>query len=233
MEKLVSIIIPIYNQASKIGDCFESIQSQTYTNWEVVVVNDGSTDGLNEVIEKYQTLFPKEKFFYFSKSNEGSNPARNFGHTQAKGDYLLFCDADLVLEKTMIEKMVHVLDTHPHVSFTYSSFYYGPKLFQLFPYDENRLRTMPYIHTSSLIRAVDFPGFDPAVKRLQDWDLWLTLLKNGKKGEWINEPLFTVKTSGHISTWLPKAAYKLLPFLPAVKKYNQSVKIIQQKHGLT
>lgn len=233
MEKLVSIIIPIYNQASKIGDCLESIRSQTYVSWEVIVVNDGSTDRIDEVIEKYQALFPKEKFFYFSKPNEGSNPSRNFGQEKAKGDYLLFCDADLVLEKTMIEKMVRVLNTHPHVSFTYSSFYYGPKLFRLFPYDINRLRAMPYIHTSSLIRAVDFPGFDPMVKRFQDWDLWLTLLKNGKKGEWINEPLFRVKTNGHISTWLPKAAYKFLPFLPVVKKYNQSVKIIQQKHGLT
>lgn len=233
MEKLISIIIPVYNQATKIGECLESILNQTYSNWEVIVINDGSTDGIEAVIKNYQSKFSNERFFYFSKPNEGSNPTRNFGSQKARGEYFLFCDADIVLEKTMLEKMAGILDTQPEASFVYSSFYYGPKLFKLFPYDQDRLRTMPYIHTTSLVRASDFPGFDPAVTRLQDWDLWLTLLGKGKYGHWIDEPLFKVKTSGHISTWLPKAAYKLLPFLPAVRKYKKSVQIIKQKHDLT
>lgn len=233
MEKLISIIIPVYNQAAKISDCLDSILNQTYPHWEVIVVNDGSSDDIDQVIENYKTKFPKEKFFYFSKPNEGANPTRNFGQKKAQGGYLLFCDADIILEKDALEKMAHVLDTNTDVSFAYSSFYYGPKLFKLFPYDEARLKSMPYIHTSSLIRASDFPGFDPMIQRLQDWDLWLTISEQGKRGQWIDKALFRVKTSGHISTWVPKITYKILPFLPTVKNYKEAVQIIKQKHGLT
>lgn len=232
MKPVISIIIPIYNQASKIGDCLESILKQTYSDWEVIVVNDGSTDAIDHVIEQYRNTFSNDQFFYFSKRNEGSNPTRNYGFEKARGEYLLFCDADLVLIPTMLEKMLETLQANPEVSFVYSSFYYGAKLFKLFPYDQDRLRRMPYIHTTSLLRREHFPGFDNAIRRLQDWDLWLTMLNQGHIGVWINEPLFKVKISGHISTWLPRISYKVLPFLPAVKKYKASVAHIKNKHGL-
>lgn len=233
MTPLISIIIPIYNQADKLSACLESILKQTYLHYEVIVVNDGSTDDIEKVRTTYQSRFPDSTFYFLTQTNQGSNPSRNTGWKKAKGDYLLFCDADLVLVPGMLEKMVGALEEKREVSFVYCSFYYGPKLFRLFPYSEDRLRYMPYIHTTSLVRASDFPGFDPVVRRLQDWDLWLTMLEHGKKGQWINEPLFYVKTGGHISSWLPKFTYKLLPFLPTVKKYNQAVRYIKQKHGLT
>ncbi len=232
MKPIISIIIPIYNQASKIGECLESILKQTYNEWEVIVVNDGSTDAIDQVIANYAKKFSSDQFFYFSKNNEGSNPTRNYGSKKARGQYLLFCDADIVLEANMLEIMLQTLNDHSEVSFVYCSFYYGPKLFKLFPYDQDRLRQMPYIHTTSLLRAEHFPGFDNAIRRLQDWDLWLTMLNQHHTGVWINKPLFKVKTSGHISTWLPRISYKILPFLPVVKKYKASVAHIKQKHGL-
>lgn len=232
MNPVISIIIPIYNQASKLGDCLESILKQTYGDYEVIIVNDGSTDGLEQVINEYKPKFSDNQFFYFSKANEGSNPTRNFGEKHAKGEYLLFCDADIVLQPNMLDTMLETLQAHPNVSFVFSSFYYGAKLFKLFPYDQERLRSMPYIHTTSLLRHEHFPGFDNAIRRLQDWDLWLSMLSKGHVGLWINEPLFKVKTSGHISTWLPRIAYTILPFLSTVKKYKASVVHIKQKHGL-
>jgi hypothetical protein len=86
----------------------------------------------------------------------------------------------------------------------------------------------------SLIRRSDFPetGWDESIKKLQDWDLWLTMLEQGHVGLWINKILFRVTPGGTISSWLPAAAYKLLPFLPAVKKYKAAVKIVKAKHGL-
>lgn len=232
MSKTVSIIIPIYNQASKIGDCLLSILNQTHSDWELIVVNDGSTDGIEEVMMEWENKLSSHHYMFFSKHNEGSNPTRNFGATKAKGDFLLFCDADMVLNPDFLEKMIKTLEYNPSASFAYCSFYYGPKLFKLFPYDQDRLKKMPYIHTTSLIRREHFPGFDNSIFRLQDWDLWLTMLHQGHTGVWISEPLFNVKTNGHISTWLPKFAYKLLPFLPTVRKYNSSLAIIKKKHDL-
>ncbi len=232
MNELISIIIPVYNQADKIGDCLDSILKQTYQHIEVIVVNDGSSDRIDEIIESYKTKFSNGNLFYFSKENEGSNPTRNFGYSKAAGEYLLFCDADITLKSDMLEKMMVALQTHQEVSFVFSAFYYGPKLFRLFPYDENRLRAMPYIHTTSLIRREHFPGFDNSIRRLQDWDLWLTMLRNHHRGFWLEEPLFKVKTSGHISTWLPRFTYKLFPFLPSVQKYKESVRYIKHKHDI-
>jgi len=68
MKPVISIIIPIYNQASKLGDCLESILKQTYGDYEVIVVNDGSTDGLEQVINDYKPKFSNDQFFYFSKT---------------------------------------------------------------------------------------------------------------------------------------------------------------------
>lgn len=231
---MISIIIPIHNQADKIGACLKSILNQSYTNWEVIIVNDGSTDNIKEIIAKWSNNFLGKNLQFFSKANEGANPTRNFGFTKSSGEYVIFCDADVILRESMLEKMLKALNNHPEMSFVYSSFNYGQKMFKLFTYSEERLRKMPFIHTSSLIRREDFPGFDNNIKRFQDWDLWLTMLEQGHKGFFIDEILFTTQLGdGHMSTWLPRITYKILPFLPLVKKYNQAMKVIKTKHNLT
>lgn len=230
---MISIIIPIHNQADKIESCLKSILAQTFKDWELIVVDDGSEDNIKEIIQNNINLFPKDRFLFFSKQNEGSNPTRNFGFDKSKGDYVIFCDADIIMKENMLEKMIKTLEENPQASFVFSSFMYGKKLFRLFPYDKERLRTMPYIHTTSLIRRSDFPGFDPKTKRLQDWDLWLTLLEKNKTGVWIDEVLFLAQLGGgHFSSWLPSFAYKLLPWLSKVKKYKEAVNAIKIKHNL-
>jgi len=230
---MISIIIPIHNQADKIESCLKSILNQSFKDWELIVVDDGSEDNIKEIIQNNINLFPKDRFLFFSKQNEGSNPTRNFGFDKSKGDYVIFCDADIIMKENMLEKMIKTLEENPQASFVFSSFMYGKKLFRLFPYDRERLRTMPYIHTTSLIRRSDFPGFDPKTKRLQDWDLWLTLLEKNKTGVWIDEVLFLAQLGGgHFSSWLPSFAYKLLPWLASVKKYKAAVNAIKIKHNL-
>ncbi len=231
-KPLISIVIPIWNQASKIGDCLASILLQSHSNWETIVVNDGSTDAIDTVMAEWQTKFPAGRLQYVTQEHANGNVARNNGAGRAKGDYLIFCDADLALKPRALETMFETLKSHPEASFAYSSFMYGPKLFRLFPYDAVRLRRMPYIHASSLIRRAHFPGFDNDLKRFQDWDLWLTMLEHGHTGVWIDEPLFMVKPAGSISAWIPKITYRLLPFLKLVKKYNEARDRIYTKHHL-
>lgn len=231
---MISIIIPVYNQAEKIAKCLGSILSQDYHNFEVIVVNDGSKDNIGEILEAHRNLFKAVglNFQVINQENRGSNPARNRGFKEAKGDFLLFCDADIIMKPYMLKMMRRALEKDPEASFAYSSFLWGKKLFRLWPYDPERLKKMPYIHTSSLIRREHFPGFDEKIKRLQDWDLWLTMLEQGRRGVWINKTLYKIETGGMISSWLPAFAYKLLPFLPRARRYKEAVRIIKEKHRL-
>lgn len=222
---MIFIIIPVYNQADKLAKCLNSILTQTYKDYEIIVVNDGSTDNFNEVIKKYDVKV-------ITQENKGANVARNRGAKEVKGNFLLFCDADLVMNQEMLEIMFNTLKNNPEKSFAYSSFKYGLKTFKLGSFNKEKLRQMPYIHTTSLIRRECFVGFDESIKRLQDWDLWLSMLEKGYEGIWINKILFRVEGGGTMSTWLPSFIYKLFPFLPSVKKYDKALKVIKEKHNL-
>ncbi len=233
---MISIIIPVYNQAKFLKKCLQSILDQTYKDNEILIVNDGSTDDSGEVAENFRPKFEElgVRYEVLTHDNEGAPAARNSGFQIAKGEYTLFCDADAVLKPDCLQTMLDNLKNHPEASFVYSAFYWGRKLFKLCPYSAAKLKKMPYIHTVSLIKTEHFPvtGWDQNIKRLQDWDLWLTMLDQKHIGYWIDEPLFKIHPKGTMSDWLPSFTYKLLPFLPAVKKYNQAQKIIKEKHHL-
>lgn len=232
---MISIIIPVYNGAAKIIQTLKSLQNQTYRDFEVIIVNDGSTDGTENVCADYfKRITAKNSYLFLNQKNQGAPAARNRGFLESKGEYLFFCDADATLHPQALEILIGNLDSHPEASYAYSSFMWGKKLFKLGEFDAAKLQKMPYIHTMSLIRKNDFPktGWDINIKKLQDWDLWLTMLDNNKIGIWVPQVLFFVSPGGTISSWLPSFAYKLFPFLPAVKKYKKALHIVKEKHGL-
>lgn len=232
---MISVIIPVYNQADKITKTLESLVRQTYQDFEVIIINDGSKDNLDGALEKFlNTTKANNTFFIAQQKNQGAPSARNNGWKKSRGEYLLFCDADAVFAPNALELMLSELNNHPEVSYVYSSFLWGRKLFKLGPFEAEKLKRGPYIHTMSLIRRSDFPasGWDENIKKLQDWDLWLTMLEQNRVGFWLDKVLFKVTPGGTISSWLPAAAYKLFPFLPAVKKYNAALQIVKAKHGL-
>lgn len=232
---MISVIIPVYNQADKITKTLESLSAQTYQDFEVIIVNDGSKDDLDGVLEKFlHKTTSNNTFFIIHQQNQGAPSARNNGWRKSQGKYLLFCDADAVFVPNALEIMLSELSVHPDISYIYSSFLWGKKLFKLGPFDATELQQAPYIHTMSLIRKSDFPitGWDENIKKLQDWDLWLTMWEQGRSGYWVDKVLFKVSPGGTISSWLPAAAYILFPFLPAVKKYKEAMKIVKAKHNL-
>lgn len=234
---MISIIIPIYNQSKTIGKCLDSIFKQTCKDFEIIIVNDGSTDGFEKMMENYLKNCPPafdNPLRVINQENKGAPAARNRGFKEARGEYLFFCDADAVLKPEALQTMLDALNSHPEASYAYPSFYWGKKLFKLFPFDPEKLRQGPYIHTMALIRREHFPagGWDESIKKLQDWDLWLAMLEQNRIGVWIDAALFTVKPGGTISSWLPSFAYKYLPFLPNVKKYGAAMAIVKQKHKI-
>lgn len=119
---LVSIIIPTYNRAYLIKETLDSVLLQAYTNWECIVVDDGSTDNTKKIIEEY--LKKDSRFQYFSRPTnkpKGANACRNYGFEQSKGEYIQWFDSDdlmhpqklnLKIEYALSENAAIVVDTH-------------------------------------------------------------------------------------------------------------------------
>lgn len=103
MSKL-SIIVPVYNMERYIEKCLESLVKQTLQDLEIIVVNDGSQDKSEEIIEKYVKQYPT-KIKYYEKENGGLSSARNYGLENATGEYVAFLDSDDYVEKNMYEEM--------------------------------------------------------------------------------------------------------------------------------
>ncbi|MEN4759266.1 glycosyltransferase family 2 protein [Chryseobacterium sp. C39-AII1] len=107
----VSIIVPVYNVENYLAKCLDSLVNQTHQNMEILVVNDGSKDNSEQIIQEYAQKYP-EKIKPFNKENGGLSDARNFGIDRATGDYLGFVDSDDYVTPTMFEEMVNLAEKH-------------------------------------------------------------------------------------------------------------------------
>jgi glycosyltransferase involved in cell wall biosynthesis len=107
----VSIIVPVYNVENYLAKCLDSLLKQTHQNIEILVVNDGSKDNSEQIIQDYAQQYP-EKIKSFSKENGGLSDARNFGIDHATGDYIGFVDSDDYVTETMFEEMVNLAEKH-------------------------------------------------------------------------------------------------------------------------
>ena len=98
-----SIIIPVYNTGKYLEKCLDSVIGQTYENYEIIIVNDGSTDNSESIIKDYVSKNSKIKYIF--KKNEGLSEARNDGVKSSNGDYLLFVDSDDYIEDVTLERL--------------------------------------------------------------------------------------------------------------------------------
>lgn len=240
MNPLISVIVPVYNHAHTLKRSIESIFNQTYRPLEVIVVNDGSTDNFEEVVKDCLHLTDERCIgagsilSVISQENSGAPVARNRGFASSKGDYVIFWDADTLAHPQMLQKMFAYLQKHPDASYAYSQFKFGWKRIKSQHFDADKLKQVNYIDVTSLIRRADFPKFDESLKRFQDWDLWLTMLEQGKTGVFVPEVLYekVVGSREGISTWLPSFVYQLPWKSKQVKKYDDAKEIILKKHNL-
>lgn len=105
---MVSIVIPIYNQEKYISDCFDSILKQTYKNYEVIIINDGSTDKSKEICLRYSKKY--KNFRYYEQKNSGVSVARNLGIKYSYGEWIMFVDPDDLLDKNILSKLSVKID---------------------------------------------------------------------------------------------------------------------------
>lgn len=105
--KKVSVIIPVYNVADYLSECIDSVLRQTYKDVEIILVDDGSTDGSGEICDKFDKTHDRVRSFH--KKNEGLGAARNYGLERASGDYVMFLDSDDYIEEKLLEKMLDLV----------------------------------------------------------------------------------------------------------------------------
>ena len=106
----ISIIIPIYNTQKYIEKCLRSLEKQTMKNFEIILVNDGSTDNTEKIVKRYINEHKNLNIIYIKKENEGLASARNCGVTRAKGKYISFLDSDDYLDNNLFQNLKQYMD---------------------------------------------------------------------------------------------------------------------------
>lgn len=193
---MLSIIIPLYNKAPYIRKCLESVFAQTFTNFEIIVVDDGSTDHSLENLRAtiYDLQLSEEKIKIITQQNQGVSTARNNGVKLAKYDYITFLDADDWWEPTYLEEMKAFIIRHPEAGI-YGCSYFKVQNSQLIPasigvgddFQEgiiNYCRVysktfyMPLTSITTVVRKsvfIEENGFKTNLILGEDFDLWIRI----------------------------------------------------------
>jgi len=182
---LVSVIIPSYNRAHYIKETIDSILAQTYKNFEIIVIDDGSSDNTREVLEAY-----KDRISYFYQENQGVASTRNRGVEEARGEYVSFLDCDDIWFPEKLEKQIEYVNEHPHVALVCAEVHIinsDGKFVKHVKRDESLPLTFENLFEQSLVHVpttivkrqviLALGGFDPTVAISDDYDLWLRLIK--------------------------------------------------------
>ncbi|WP_281231275.1 glycosyltransferase family 2 protein [Flavobacterium gelatinilyticum] len=197
MNELVSIIVPAYNTKNFIRQTIESVQNQTYTNWEMILADDASTDQTVSIIEEFSQKDSRIKLFKLPQ-NRGNGFARNFALEKATGKYIAYLDADDLWFPEKLEKQIHFLKSND-LYFTFS-FYdsideegnnLNRRVESPNPLTYKQLFFCNYVGNLTAIYNADYFGkiiLETSQKR-QDWRIWLTILKKIKTAKPVPEPL--------------------------------------------
>lgn len=190
MSELISIVVPTYNRSRLIKRCVENLREQTYPDYEILVIDDGSTDGTDSVMENLTDSVVR---YYRLEKNQGACAARNKGVELAKGDYIAFQDSDDLWEKDKLEKqMAYLKEKKLDVVFCSmqqikdgKARFVVPEAFV--PSDRifSKLCNTSFISTQMLLgkkECFEKEPFDPAMPRLQDYDIMLRLSQKYRIG---------------------------------------------------
>ena len=193
---LVSIITPSYNSALFIAETIESILSQTYPYWELLITDDCSTDRSVEIIERYIRKDSRIKLFQLEK-NRGAGVCRNRSISEAKGRFIAFCDSDDRWYPEKLEKqLIFMLEKGCALSYAsymtcdesgeISGIVVGKRIETYFSMRcDNGIGCLTAIYDIEKVGKV----FMPKLRKRQDWGLWLTILKDRKEAYGLKEPL--------------------------------------------
>jgi len=213
---MFSVIIPLYNKAPYIEKALQSVLQQTFRNFEIIVVDDGSTDNGAEIVKKvfstdyltaHQLQIPLKGFQLISQPNQGVSTARNNGAKQAKENYLAFLDADDEWHPEYLAKMMRLIEQFPDAGLWASSYYivkngrnrqatvgvekdFSKGIINYFQVYAKTL-CMPVCTDTAIVPKKVFEeehGFKPQLKLGEDFDLWVRIVMKHPVA-FLNEPL--------------------------------------------
>jgi glycosyltransferase involved in cell wall biosynthesis len=177
----VTVIIPTYNRKVCVQEAIESVLAQTYEEFELIVVDDGSTDGTGEVLKRYE-----KRLLYLYQANQGVSAARNNGLVLAQGEFIAFLDSDDLWLPKKLAIQIAFMDQHPHAQICYTDELWIRRGVRVNPKKRHAKHSGEiYPHclplciispSSVLMRRGLFEqvgGFDPGLPVCEDYDLWL------------------------------------------------------------
>lgn len=207
-QPLVSIIVPCYNYGRFLSQALDSVQKQTYSNWECIIINDGSTDNTEAIAKRY--VQQDDRYQYISQKNQGIAATRNNAIKVAKGDYIQFLDADDLLQEQKIALQVAYMQDHTAIDIVYGDALFfktdEPGIFLLGRSESKKAnksrktsgeghemtRTIArdnFIEISApLLRRTVFikaGNFDAAYKSYEDWHFWFKCALAGMRFKYL------------------------------------------------
>jgi len=197
MKPVISVITPVYNAERFIAETIESVRSQTFTNWELILVDDASTDKSSEILQKYRQMDSRIRSVRLP-SNQGAARARNRALKEARGRFLAFLDSDDLWTPEKLERQLDFMHQNGY-AFTYTAY----TMIDITGQDEGMIVSVPgHMNYYDLLKNTTIGCLTvmidscqtgnftmPDVRAGQDTAAWLQLLRKGITAYGLNEPL--------------------------------------------
>ena len=205
MKEKISVLMGIYNCEATLRQALDCIVAQTYPNWELILCDDGSSDGTVSIAEEYLHRYPAKVKLLRNEKNMGLNITLNRCLAAAEGEFVARMDGDDHCSPDRFEKQLSFLKSHPKFGWVSSAMSYfdengtwktGTAL--EFPQPRDFIPGTPFCHAPSMLRTDvlrSVNGYDesPRVVRVEDYDLWFRLYAKGHRGANLNEPLYQMR----------------------------------------
>jgi glycosyltransferase involved in cell wall biosynthesis len=207
----VSVVIPCYQHAEFLAEAVESVIGQTFEDWEIVIVDDGSTDATTPTAEALIAAHRDRRIRLIGQANQGPATARNNGIASSSGRYILPLDADDVLLPEMLAKTVALLEHEPDVAIAYTDFRHFGAVSRDLHAGSWSLEALSW--TNQLIGTALFRrevwsitgGYNPNMRwGYEDWDLWIGAAEHGFRGRRIPQVLVAYRIkpmSREVEAW--------------------------------
>lgn len=234
MNELVSIIMPSYNSAKYISEAIESVIDQTYTNWELLITDDCSTDNSRDIIKQYAETDSRVKLFCLNE-NSGAGVARNNSIKEAKGRFIAFLDSDDRWMPNKLEVQIKFMLDNGY-ELTYSSYdvcnQSGDIVSKVTCLNRLSYKTLTRDNGIGCLTAIyDTKNigkiYMPTIRKRQDWGLWLSIIKKTKFAYGIKDKYLAIyRDSNGLSSSKIKLLKANFNLYNKVEKYNKLTSFI-------